>query len=90
MGMYDHLIFKTDNWGTEKGKQYQTRSLECLLDNFYVEEDGKLLWVQDHKIFKLPAENYTYTGEIRFCDYKIDYVAWCVDGYIREVIKLTI
>jgi hypothetical protein len=90
MGMYDVISFETSEWGVDSEKEYQTKSLKRYLNKYVVDGVGALFELNqpgDIERFKVHTD---YTGEIRFCDSKSDYVAWCVNGYIKEVINLTI
>jgi len=90
MGMYDVLIFESDEWGVDSEKEYQTKSLDCYLDKYVIDGVGALIKVNQPGDIERFRVHTDYTGEIRFCDSESHYVAWCVNGYVIEVINLTI
>lgn len=85
MGMYDHLTCKypLPLVGANE-RHYQTKDLECMLDNYEIREDGTLWheaydsrFEEDEKAFfgfyiyhdNKRWEVVEYTGEVRFYDF---------------------
>jgi hypothetical protein len=90
MGMYDVISFETSNWGVDPKREYQTKSLDRYLNKYVIQDDGALFELNQPGDIERYRVHVDYTGEIRFCDSESDYVAWCVNGYVKEVINLTI
>lgn len=90
MGMFDYFVihekFLPDGHKVPiENQSFQTKSLECYLDVFEVKEDGKLLRTDGkHNL----TQEYNYTGEIRFYGLKFEFVAWVVEGIVKEVILI--
>jgi len=100
MGMFDYITID-NKWLPEDARrpydkqEFQTKSLEDLLYKYDIMEDGKLVQYFSHE----DGESFNhvkYTGEITFYDFfEPDYKrmryfkAWCVDGFVKEVIETT-
>lgn len=89
MALYDYL--KVDpKWIPEDKRNnselfpFMTKSFDCIMDWYMIDEDGRL-WMMPKG-----GNGHTYhlnhTGEIRFYDDDYEFVAWCVDGIVKEVI----
>lgn len=68
MGMYDHIrVIRTMPDGHQSDDWYQTKSMECLLVDYEIDDAGQL-W--ELGVCELPSPNgktvLTYTGEIDF------------------------
>lgn len=97
MGMFDY--FHIDNKWIPKEKQlpqdkqdYQTKDFECCLETYEVLEDGSLVRNVCDEGEIVGSENivpYIHTGEIRFYNHKDEFVAWCVNGVVREVVDVS-
>lgn len=97
MGMFDY--FCIDNKWIPEGKQmtyedqdYQTKSLDCMLDVYEVTGEGVLL--KTKRLFDDPDEgekfeSVDFTGEIHFYSYPAEFKAWCVNGIVKEVIDIS-
>jgi hypothetical protein len=93
MGLYDGFKI-AQNW-LPAGKQFdpndqdfQTKDLDCQLGMAEVLEDGKLYYAK----FLDEGEDirpHNHTGQIRFYDMKNEFVAWCVNGVVKEVVDIT-
>ena len=89
MGMFDYL--KIDpKWIPEYKRNtselfpYQTKSFGCNMNGYIVDNNGEL-WMMPRGASG-HTYPYSYTGEIRFCDDDHEFVAWCVDGVVKEVV----
>lgn len=64
-------------------QRYQTKELDSFLKEYVVDESGQLIDCSEDEV--IPS---CYTGQIRFYDEEGDFVAWCVKGVVKEIIKL--
>jgi len=94
MGMFDN--FAIDNkWLPENSRKpydeqdFQTKSLDCELKLFEVLEDGSLILSDPFNDEGEIIKPVNYTGEIRFYDDYDCFVAWCVNGRVKEVIQIS-
>lgn len=86
MGMYDQLRtkrimpdgFQMDDW-------YQTKSMECLLTDYEIGEDGLLYEIDDSEPYPRGKIMLNYTGEIVFYASGKDYRATFIDGKLEHL-----
>ena len=80
----DHKWIPEDKRNTSELFPYQTKSFGCNMDFYIIDNDGTL-WVMPRG-----GNGHTYqhicTGAIRFYDDYYEFVAWCVDGVVKEVV----
>lgn len=90
MGMYDHLkidckwILGDNMFIHDIEFSYQTKSFDCNMNGYIVDNNGEL-WMMPRGASG-HTYPYSYTGEIRFYDDDHEFVAWCVDGVVKEVV----
>ncbi len=94
MGMYDEITcdYELPEVGVVDWCM-QTKSLNCLMSHFHIEQDGRLILKHDswHNDFKEVNRTFAdFTGEIRFYggpDFA-RFSAYFVEGRLREIHKL--
>lgn len=89
MGMFDYLKIdpkwiSEDKRNTSELFPYQTKSLDCGMDGYIIDDRG-VLWMIP-KAGNNHISTRVYTGEIRFYDDDYEFVAWCVNGVVMEVV----
>ena len=64
--MFDSVIVAPNHLpkGFEEHTEWQSKSLDCNLDNYFIQEDGKLL--KQGYYSQLKPEPYRFTGAINF------------------------
>lgn len=99
MGMFDYFEIaenllpkkkRIDN----KYQAFQTKDFDCNLETYEVDENGNLFRTVYDDSRNLNYDNpqkapHRFTGSINFYDMENDFVAWCVNGVVKEVIDLT-
>lgn len=89
MGMFDyvridHKWIPGDKRNTSELFPYQTKSFDCNMNGYIVDNNGELCMMP--RGASGHTYPYSYTGEIRFYDDDHEFVAWCVDGVVKEVV----
>lgn len=69
-------------------QDYQTKDIRCALNQYEIHKDGRLFLIADPfdeegEVFKHQNE---FIGAIRFYDDNAEFIAWCVNGVVKEVI----
>lgn len=88
MGKFDFIHF--DSF-VISSKEYQTKSLNCLMEVYRVKKDGflyKQLRADGGWQFTEVDIKMDYTGEIQFYDWHREYIALFVEGRITHVNNL--
>ena len=95
MGMFDEILINVDLPKFPKGSWGQTKSLENMLWNYEITEEGRLrkLGYEDNEYYVI--EDYPlYTGEIEVCSGLsmpgyIEYRFWFAKGQLLKVKELS-
>jgi hypothetical protein len=79
MGMFDDIevLCPLPGIPDDHDRQFQTKSLECVLAQYVVDEHGGL-WHH--------GEPVAHDGEIEFHDGRLAYVAWFRAGRLADII----
>lgn len=93
MGLYDTVKIAKSQLpkGIEENTGYQTKSLWNDLNEYEINEEGKLFLIEDYNKeegLEEPIFIDDYIGEIDLYGEKYHLKAWCVNGIVKEVIEL--
>ena len=87
MGMFDTIIVKCNIPGHEDKHEFQSKSLECLMDEYEITQDGKLVQVFEsctQDTTRTPLDDFS--GDLEIHDGHISFICRFLRGQLHEII----